>query len=70
MVQQRMFAPAFIRLDIRLDGSMLHLEVWEADDARYVGRHDHCTAYPSCTPSDVYELLGAHLDSLGLPDPF
>lgn len=66
----RLVAPAFIRIDARLDGDTIVLEVWEADDARYISRAEHATTYTHCTPSDVFEIISATLDGWGLPDPF
>lgn len=70
MAQLQAFAPTFTRFEITLDGDYLHLEVWEADDRRYLSRSDHAHVYEHCTPSDVFEVISSTLDSLGLPDPF
>lgn len=68
--QTRFIAPAFVRIDARLEDDRITLEVWEADDARYISRANHATTYEHCTPSDAFEIISATLDGWGLPDPF
>lgn len=68
--QTGMVPPSFVRIEIRQDGEWLTLDVWEADDERYLSRVDHARTYGRMHPQDAYEIIAAVLDGLGLPDPF
>lgn len=70
MGQLRLVAPEFVRIQLHLTPEGCDLEVWEADDDRYLSRAAHAVLYPSCSVGEALDIIASTLDCLGLPDPF